>query len=268
MEDPKIQAQMEEIRGQEEKIDNQFAIAVNKVLMPRQRAAYKKMLGASVRSIEDVWPGRPLGRPAPATGLAAIRPRRRTGRLRQRPRQQPKRMRTAMRKKKLEPRLSRRPAPPRRRKRLPHPSGRACASTAVSPTARTINDLKWLTTSELFVALTRLVRTQAIGWRKAGSFAAALLLALARLLIDLLGLAGRAYKVGPSRAHDGASSRQLSRLRTVGRIVRLEGPGSCVTDGRSSAPDLWSRLSDSLVLRVAASRWTNVSACAPHPSSF
>jgi len=63
MEDPKIQAQMEEIRGQEEKIDNQFAMAVNKVLMPRQRAAYKKMLGAPFDRSKMFGPGGPWGGP-------------------------------------------------------------------------------------------------------------------------------------------------------------------------------------------------------------
>ena len=37
---------MEQFRAQEEKLENQFAVAINKVLTPRQRAMFKKMLGA------------------------------------------------------------------------------------------------------------------------------------------------------------------------------------------------------------------------------
>jgi hypothetical protein len=45
MEDPQIQAQMEQMRTQDDKLENQYAAAINKVLTPRQRALYKKMLG-------------------------------------------------------------------------------------------------------------------------------------------------------------------------------------------------------------------------------
>jgi hypothetical protein len=61
MEDPKIQAQMEEIRGQDEKIDNQFTLAVNKILTPRQRATYKKMLGAPFDRTKMFPAGGPWG---------------------------------------------------------------------------------------------------------------------------------------------------------------------------------------------------------------
>jgi hypothetical protein len=47
MEDPENQKQMEQFREQSSKIDEQFSAAVyNKVLYPRQRTIYKKMLGA------------------------------------------------------------------------------------------------------------------------------------------------------------------------------------------------------------------------------
>jgi Spy/CpxP family protein refolding chaperone len=61
MEDPKIQAQMEEIRGQEEKIDNQFSLAVNKVLTGRQRNIYKKMLGVPFDRTKMFGQGGPWG---------------------------------------------------------------------------------------------------------------------------------------------------------------------------------------------------------------
>jgi len=47
MEDPENQKQMEQFRTEQSKIDEQFSAAVyNKVLYPRQRTTYKKMLGA------------------------------------------------------------------------------------------------------------------------------------------------------------------------------------------------------------------------------
>jgi len=46
MEQPEVKAKMEEFRGAQEKVESQFAAAVNKVLSPRQRTNYKKMLGA------------------------------------------------------------------------------------------------------------------------------------------------------------------------------------------------------------------------------
>jgi len=45
MEQPEVKAKMEEARDAQTKVENQFAAAVNKVLSPRQRANYKKMLG-------------------------------------------------------------------------------------------------------------------------------------------------------------------------------------------------------------------------------
>ncbi|MGO9469075.1 MAG: hypothetical protein ACLQVF_33530 [Isosphaeraceae bacterium] len=45
MEQPEVKAKMEEFRGEQEKLESQFAVAVNKVLSPRQRTNYKKMLG-------------------------------------------------------------------------------------------------------------------------------------------------------------------------------------------------------------------------------
>ena len=45
MEDPQVQAQMEQMRTQDDKLENQFSLAIAKVLTPRQRALYKKMLG-------------------------------------------------------------------------------------------------------------------------------------------------------------------------------------------------------------------------------
>jgi len=46
MESPETKAKMEQIRVQDEKIQNQLTAAVNRVLSKRQAAAYKKMLGA------------------------------------------------------------------------------------------------------------------------------------------------------------------------------------------------------------------------------
>jgi hypothetical protein len=46
MESPEMQAQMEENRAQQKKLDDQYAAAINKLLYPRQRTALKKMLGA------------------------------------------------------------------------------------------------------------------------------------------------------------------------------------------------------------------------------
>ena len=46
MESPEVQAQMEENRSQEQKLENQYYAAINKILYPRQRTALRKMLGA------------------------------------------------------------------------------------------------------------------------------------------------------------------------------------------------------------------------------
>jgi hypothetical protein len=44
-EDPKFQAQMEENRAQQKKLDDLYTAAISKVLYPRQRTSLKKMLG-------------------------------------------------------------------------------------------------------------------------------------------------------------------------------------------------------------------------------
>jgi hypothetical protein len=46
MESPEYQAQMDENRAQQQKLENMYMAAVNKVLYPRQRTALKKMVGA------------------------------------------------------------------------------------------------------------------------------------------------------------------------------------------------------------------------------
>jgi hypothetical protein len=74
MEDPQIQAQMEQMNTQDQKLENQFSLAIAKVLTPRQRALYKKMLGApfdkSKMGTGGPWGGRggngPGGNPATA----------------------------------------------------------------------------------------------------------------------------------------------------------------------------------------------------------
>jgi hypothetical protein len=43
---PETKAKMEEFQAQDEKLNNQFMAAANRVLSRRQSAAYKKMLGA------------------------------------------------------------------------------------------------------------------------------------------------------------------------------------------------------------------------------
>ena len=62
MEDPAVKAQMEDFRSQDQKLSTQFAAAVNKVLTPRQRTMYKKMLGApfdrSKMFVGGPWGGR------------------------------------------------------------------------------------------------------------------------------------------------------------------------------------------------------------------
>jgi hypothetical protein len=45
MEDPQVQAQMEQMRTQDQKLENQYSVSIAKALTPRQRALYKKMLG-------------------------------------------------------------------------------------------------------------------------------------------------------------------------------------------------------------------------------
>jgi len=46
MEDPQVQAQMEENRAQQKKLEDSYAAAINKVLYPRHRTILNKMLGA------------------------------------------------------------------------------------------------------------------------------------------------------------------------------------------------------------------------------
>jgi hypothetical protein len=74
MEDPQIQAQMDQMNTQDQKLENQFSLAIAKVLTPRQRALYKKMIGApfdkSKMGTGGPWGGRggngPGGNPATA----------------------------------------------------------------------------------------------------------------------------------------------------------------------------------------------------------
>ncbi len=62
MEDPQVKAQMEEVQTQQQKLDAQLASAINKVMTPRQRAMFKRMLGApfdrSKMGIGGPWGGR------------------------------------------------------------------------------------------------------------------------------------------------------------------------------------------------------------------
>ena len=61
MEDPQVKAQMEQSKAQNEKIDNQFSLAVAKVMTQRQRAIYKKMLGAPFDRTQMFGAGGPWG---------------------------------------------------------------------------------------------------------------------------------------------------------------------------------------------------------------
>jgi hypothetical protein len=56
MDQPDTKAKMEEIRAQDEKLQNQLTAAVNRVLTKRQAAAYKKMLGATF-DLSKIWGG-------------------------------------------------------------------------------------------------------------------------------------------------------------------------------------------------------------------
>jgi hypothetical protein len=70
MEKPEVKAKMEEFRTAQEKLEGQFGTAVNKVLSPRQRANYKKMLGAPFDRSKmggGPWGGGPGGRGGPGT---------------------------------------------------------------------------------------------------------------------------------------------------------------------------------------------------------
>jgi hypothetical protein len=86
METPEVKAQMEEIQGQEQKLSGQFAAAVNKVLTPRQRTIYKKLLGPPFDRSQmgggGPWGGRggfgPGGNQAAAKGAAAAKAKAKT----------------------------------------------------------------------------------------------------------------------------------------------------------------------------------------------
>jgi hypothetical protein len=45
MESPEVQAQMEQIRLQDQKLEKQYYAAINKILYPKQRANLKKLVG-------------------------------------------------------------------------------------------------------------------------------------------------------------------------------------------------------------------------------
>ncbi len=67
MERPEIKAQDEQIKSKEDKITSQYTAALNKILMPRQRAMLKKMLGAPFDLTKlgggNPWGGRGGNRP-------------------------------------------------------------------------------------------------------------------------------------------------------------------------------------------------------------
>ena len=81
MDTPEVKTQMEQIQGQEQKLTTQFGAAVNKVLTPRQRTLFKKMVGPpfdrSQMGAGGPWGGRggfgPGGNPATAKGAAAAK---------------------------------------------------------------------------------------------------------------------------------------------------------------------------------------------------
>jgi hypothetical protein len=73
METPEVKAKMEQFQSQDERIANQFAAAVNRVLTKRQAATYKKMLGAPF-DLSKIRPGPGqgfFGRNAAAKGAGA-----------------------------------------------------------------------------------------------------------------------------------------------------------------------------------------------------
>jgi hypothetical protein len=73
MEKPEVQEKMEELRKQAQKLDDQFAAAVARVLSPRQRTNYKKMLGAPFDRSKlggPPWAQPGTGRNAPSQGAA------------------------------------------------------------------------------------------------------------------------------------------------------------------------------------------------------
>jgi hypothetical protein len=71
MENPEVKSKMDEVRAEGERIDNQFAAAVSKLLTPRQRSNYRKMLGAPFdRSKLGGPPWAQPGRNAPNAGTA------------------------------------------------------------------------------------------------------------------------------------------------------------------------------------------------------
>jgi hypothetical protein len=81
MEAPEIKAQMDQIQSQEQKLATQFSAAVNKVLSPRQKAMFKKMLGPPFDRAQmgggGPWGGRggfgPGGNQAATKGAAAAK---------------------------------------------------------------------------------------------------------------------------------------------------------------------------------------------------
>jgi hypothetical protein len=72
MEQPEVKAKMDEFRTGQQKVEDQFVAAVNKVLSPRQRANYKKMLGAPFDRTKMGGPwGGPGGRGGPGNQAVA-----------------------------------------------------------------------------------------------------------------------------------------------------------------------------------------------------
>ena len=114
MEDPQVKAQMDQFRQQGQKLENQFATAINKILTARQRSMFKRMLGAPFDRSQLAWGG-PGGRggnrnPAAAKNAATTKspqPRRRL-------------LMQTMRKRKVQPQRQR----PNRRLRLHTGKGR------------------------------------------------------------------------------------------------------------------------------------------------
>jgi hypothetical protein len=74
MDDPQVQAQMEQMRAQDEKLENQYTAAIAKVLTSRQRALYKKLQGPPFdrSKMGGPWGGGPRGNATgnPATAKA------------------------------------------------------------------------------------------------------------------------------------------------------------------------------------------------------
>ena len=60
MERPEIKAQSDQLKSQEDKLQNQYAAAINKILTPRQRTIFKKMLGVPF-DLSKLGGGNPWG---------------------------------------------------------------------------------------------------------------------------------------------------------------------------------------------------------------